>query len=232
VIDTPRPHGEALWESLDAADQRRFLRHVGRFWDVHRHRIAPRIASQLTALEVQGRLGFHAAHVCDLQAVDGGWQVGFRPKSCDGVESIAVDQVLNCTGLQKNIERIASPLIRDLLSQGAIRPRPHHLGLDAASDGRIRDHAGRANDRFFARGTLRIGQAWESDAVPELKKQTQAIAERIITLFHQTMRAAEPAADSPAQTSAVSHVHDLPKTFNQRCRQYPASMVGRALRIW
>jgi len=197
VMDTLRPHGEALWASLDAAGQRRFLRHVGRFWDVHRHRIAPQIASQLTALEAQGRLRYHAGHVRGLQAVDGGWQVGFRPKSRDGVESISVDHVLNCTGLQTNIERIASPLIRELLSQGAIRPGPHHLGLDADSDGRIRDHAGRANDRFFALGTLRIGQAWESVAIPELRKQAQAIAEQIITLSHQTMRTAEPAAGSP-----------------------------------
>ena len=201
VMDTIRPHGGRLWMSLDAAEQRRFLRHVSRFWDVHRHRIAPQVASQLTVLEAQGRLRYHAGHVRDLQAVGSGWQVGFRPKSRDGIESIVVDHVLNCTGLQTNIERIASPLIRDLLSQGAIRPGPHHLGLDADSDGRIRDHAGRANDRFFALGTLRIGQAWESVAVPELRKQAQAIAAQIITISRQTIRIAASAAGSPAQTS-------------------------------
>ena len=201
VMDTIRPHGGTLWASLDAAEQRRFLRHVSRFWDVHRHRIAPQIASQLTVLETEGRLSYHAGHVRDLQAVGSGWQVGFRPKSRDGIESITVGHVLNCTGLQTNIERIASPLIRDLLSQGAIRPGPHHLGLDTDSDGRIRDHAGRANDRFFALGTLRIGQAWESVAVPELRKQAQAIAAQIIAISHQTMRIAESAAGSLAETS-------------------------------
>lgn len=193
VMDTIRPHSEALWVSLDAAEQRRFLRLISRFWDVHRHRIAPQIAAQLSVLETQGRVRYHAGHVRDLQAVGSGWQVGFRPKARDGIESLVVDHVLNCTGLQTNIERIASPLIRDLVSQGAIRPGPHHLGLDTDSDGRIRDHAGRANDRFFALGTLRIGQAWESVAVPELRKQAQTIAAQIMS-SQQTMRTAESAA--------------------------------------
>ncbi|MGQ4660647.1 FAD/NAD(P)-binding protein [Lysobacter sp. F6437] len=41
TMDGLRPHGQRLWRSLDDVGQRRFLRHVQRYWDIHRHRIAP-----------------------------------------------------------------------------------------------------------------------------------------------------------------------------------------------
>ena len=45
VIDSLRPVTAQIWQSLPPAEQRRFLRHVRPYWDVHRHRIAPAINS-------------------------------------------------------------------------------------------------------------------------------------------------------------------------------------------
>ena len=39
IIDALRPHLPRLWRRLPVADQRLFLRHVARFWEVHRHRL-------------------------------------------------------------------------------------------------------------------------------------------------------------------------------------------------
>src|SRR5690606_41302289 len=41
TLERLRPQVQALWRSLGEVDQRRFLRHVVRYWDIHRHRIAP-----------------------------------------------------------------------------------------------------------------------------------------------------------------------------------------------
>ena len=43
VMERIRPHVQALWQSLPLPEQRRFLRHGVRQWDVHRHRIAPEV---------------------------------------------------------------------------------------------------------------------------------------------------------------------------------------------
>lgn len=180
LMDTLRPHGEALWISLNAFEQRRFLRHISRFWDVHRHRIAPQVASQLTLLEAKGKLRYHAGHVKIVQATDDGWQVEIEPRASGKVERINVNHVLNCTGLQTNIEYMSNPLIQNLLSQGMIRPGPHRLGLDCDSLGRIRDGKEFTNERFFALGTLRLGQGWESVAVPELRRQAHSVATQIL----------------------------------------------------
>src|SRR5690606_16456760 len=56
TMDRLRPHGQALWRSLDPAEQRRFLRHAVRWWDIHRHRIAPDVAARIARLRAEGRL--------------------------------------------------------------------------------------------------------------------------------------------------------------------------------
>ena len=45
AVDSLRPHSHALWQQLSHAEQHRFLRHARPWWDVHRHRIAPEVAS-------------------------------------------------------------------------------------------------------------------------------------------------------------------------------------------
>src|SRR5690606_34662613 len=55
-FDRLRPHGQALWRSLEAVERRRFLRHAVRCWDVHRHRIPPAVAAKIEAMRGDGRL--------------------------------------------------------------------------------------------------------------------------------------------------------------------------------
>lgn len=47
VIDALRPITQELWQNLPLVEQKRFLRHVKSYWEVHRHRIAPEIAAVL-----------------------------------------------------------------------------------------------------------------------------------------------------------------------------------------
>lgn len=49
--DTPR-----LWRRLPTQAQRRFLRHLRPWWDVHRHLAPPSVAGKLAALQASGRL--------------------------------------------------------------------------------------------------------------------------------------------------------------------------------
>ena len=55
-MDDLRPHGQLLWERMNAEERRRFLRHARAWWDIHRHRIAPEVAAKLARLRGEGRL--------------------------------------------------------------------------------------------------------------------------------------------------------------------------------
>lgn len=47
VIDAIRPVTQQLWQALPFNEQKRFLRHIKAYWEVHRHRIAEGIARRL-----------------------------------------------------------------------------------------------------------------------------------------------------------------------------------------
>jgi len=63
VVDGLRPHTADLWAALPEAERARLARHALRYWDVHRHRMAPEIAARITALQQRGRLVIAAGKV-------------------------------------------------------------------------------------------------------------------------------------------------------------------------
>jgi uncharacterized NAD(P)/FAD-binding protein YdhS len=69
-----------------------------------------------------------------------------------------------------------NPLLEQLLGDGHARPGAHGLGLASDAQGRLLDAQGHAQDDLRVAGSLRIGEAWESIAVPELRVQAQVIA--------------------------------------------------------
>ncbi|MCA1640132.1 MAG: FAD/NAD(P)-binding protein, partial [Acidobacteria bacterium] len=47
VIDSLRPHTQAIWLSLPVAEKRYFMQHLSRYWNVARHRMPPECAKIL-----------------------------------------------------------------------------------------------------------------------------------------------------------------------------------------
>lgn len=179
VMDRIRPLGQALWRSLSVADQSRFLRHVVRYWDIHRHRIAEPVHAQLQALQAQGQLRVQRARLRQL-AVQGE-ALQLTGQTATGEQSWPVAAVINATGVQTQALSLRNPLLQQLLADGLARPGAHGLGLDSVADGdRVLDAHGRAQPRLGVLGSLRIGTLWESLAVPELRQQAQALAAQVV----------------------------------------------------
>jgi uncharacterized NAD(P)/FAD-binding protein YdhS len=180
TMDRLRQHVQGLWTSLDAADQRRFLRHGARHWDIHRHRIAPEVAAIVDGLRASGQLRVRAGHLSSLSESVGKTTVRYRPKGRFGDEAVVVDAIVNGTGVESNIRRTPSPLFAALLARGTIAPGPHAIGMATDPLGRLVDSGGVANERLFTLGAARIGSLWESIAIPELRGQAQRIAECVL----------------------------------------------------
>lgn len=175
VMERLRPHGQALWRSLPVAEQRRFLRHARRHWDVHRHRVAPAVHALLQDQRDGGRLHLHRAQLdAVIPTADG---VCLRAHAHAGrTLELTVDRVINATGLELRVPAMRSPLLAGLLDAGHVRPGAHGLGLACDAEGRLIDAGGRAQDDLRTIGSLRIGEAWESIAVPDLRGQAEAVA--------------------------------------------------------
>ncbi len=175
VMDRIRPLVQALWQSLSGADQRRFLRHVVRQWDVHRHRIAAPVHAQLEAMIQRGQLQLHRGR---LQTV-GGEGACVRVAALDAQRvplQLDVHCVINATGVEMRAQAMCNPLLQQMLGRGHARSGPHGIGIDTSDDGSVLDADGIADPRIQVIGSLRIGRLWESLAIPELRAQARQIA--------------------------------------------------------
>ncbi len=179
VMERIRPLGQALWQSLSFDDQRRFLRHVVRYWDVHRHRIAVPVHAQLLELRRQGRLHLHRGRLETAIAEGACVRLGALDPRRQPFQ-IDAHCVVNATGVEMRAQAMRNPLLQQLLGSGIARPGPHGIGLDSADDGSLLDADGVAEPRIQVVGSLRIGRLWESLAIPELRGQAAQAAVRLL----------------------------------------------------
>lgn len=170
VMERIRPMGQALWQTLSFDDQRRFLRHVVRYWDVHRHRIAASVHTQLMELQQQGQLQLHRGRLETAFADGACIQLTAFDKRRHPFQ-LDVQYVINATGVEMRAQAMRNALLQQLLGSGIARPGPHGMGIDSAADGSLLDADGVVEPRVQVLGSLRIGCLWESLAIPELRAQ-------------------------------------------------------------
>jgi uncharacterized NAD(P)/FAD-binding protein YdhS len=163
VVEYVRHHADRLWNGLTPDAQERFLRHVQRYWEVHRHRMAPPIAARINRLRDQGTLRIRSGRLLCLDPDPrGGLLVHI-----EGEAPRRYAAVMSCTG-PGPLPSSAGPLLTGLLADGLVTTGPHGLGLDADPDGQIRPG-------LWLVGPLRRGRSWESTAVPEIRAQVERL---------------------------------------------------------
>lgn len=175
LMDALRHHVRELWQSLSPADQRRFLRHAVRYWDVHRHRIPAEVAARLQALRDAGQLRLLPGRVRAARDIDGGIEIQLQGRQA-GADALRAQWLVNATGIETRAAHFPNPLLRALLADGRARPGPHGLGIDTDGDGLVIDAAGQAQPRIAAIGSLRLGNLWETTAIPDLREDAQKLA--------------------------------------------------------
>ena len=159
VLDGVRPQIHALWPALSAADRERFLTHVARRWDVHRHRMALSVWDELAGLLSSGALTLSTPAT---------------------VSAEKFDVIVNCTGPASLASRGWSPLVDSLLDSGVVAPDPTGIGFDADGSGALVSASGVVSDHLFTLGAGLKGALWESVAIPEIRQVAARIAERVV----------------------------------------------------
>lgn len=177
AIDSLRPHSHALWQSLDVAQKRLFLRHGRPWWDIHRHRIAPEIAKRVEELMAASRLEVVAGRLVDVRETEDGVEAAIRRRGEPQARPRQrFDYIFNCTGPLHDIGRTRDPLLRQLIDDGLAVP--DELGIGLAVDPSCRAEGSR---RLWALGALTKARYWEMIAVPDIRNQAAEVAEDIAT---------------------------------------------------
>ncbi|MFN6479973.1 FAD/NAD(P)-binding protein [Nostoc sp. DedQUE07] len=180
VIDSLRPINQKIWQKLPTEEQQRFLRHLTPYWDVHRHRIAPRVADVVTEMLDSGQLTIAAGRIREYQALADGVAVTVCQRKTQTNNILHVRRVVNCTGVAADYRRSPHPLITDLRSQKLVRPNTIGLGLDTDTHGALYAADGNVSTLFYTLGTPRKGDLWETIAVPELRGQAQELSKTLL----------------------------------------------------
>ena len=174
AVDSLRPHSHVLWRSLDADQQKRFLRHARPWWDVHRHRIAPEVAAVLKRMIGDGQLEIAAGRIKSMREGNRDLVAGIQRRGTDEVRERHFALGLNCTGPLGAIGRTEDGVLKSLFERKMARPDALGIGLDVDERSRV---AGA--DRLWAVGPLTKGAMWEIVAVPDIRGQVADVAKDI-----------------------------------------------------
>jgi uncharacterized NAD(P)/FAD-binding protein YdhS len=179
AVDELRPHVAEIWRTAPDAERRRFMRHAARFWEIHRHRMAPEVADRVGGLLATHRLTVRAGSIAGYEDRQDEVEVMIRRRGSADIERISVSNVINCTGPQLRVSDAADPFVNSLLASGLVQAGPYDLGLDVARDGAVIDAAGVRTDNLWTIGPMRRGVEWETTAAREIRSQAIALAARL-----------------------------------------------------
>ncbi|WP_082466445.1 FAD/NAD(P)-binding protein [Sphingomonas sp. Leaf38] len=179
AVDELRPVTQMLWAAASQEVRGRFLRHLRPYWDVHRHRLAPRVAERVEALVGSGRLTVAAGKIVSAQADGTHAVLRWRPRGETVPVVTRAARIVNCTGPQGDLLRSGEPLVKHLLAAGAIRPDPLRLGVDVDAQSRAIRADGTPDDRIHCIGPMTRGGLWEVVAVPDIRVQSWDLARRL-----------------------------------------------------
>lgn len=125
-----------IWPSMPLAEQRRFLRRLHIWYDVHRFRLPPMNEQLVRAAERSGQVRFAAAR---LVRVEPKLETGsIEVEMFEGVTGKRLnahfDWIVNCTGLDHARAPGENPFLHALLASGLIRAHPNGLGFDVSQN--------------------------------------------------------------------------------------------------
>ena len=195
VVDQLRPFTQDVWQAMSLEERRRFLRHLRPWWDIHRHRMAGPVADRIDAARASGQLAIRAGRIRTFRESNGMVEVAYRPRFTEDLVTFSAARVINCAGPGCDYDRIADPLIRQMLQDGLVRPDALRLGLDVTGTCALRGRDGAIAPNLFAIGPVTKGAFWEMTAVPDIRRQCESLASHLAGLI-------KPAAGQTRQRPA------------------------------
>jgi uncharacterized NAD(P)/FAD-binding protein YdhS len=166
-FDLPR-----IWNALPVLEQRRVVRKLLPFWDVHRFRIAPQIHAAIERAIETEQMNVTTAGIGEIRRNADSFRVGFRRPGGQREEH-DFDAVVFCTGPARDIDR--NPFVKSLLDSGLARLDAVRTGLDTDLRSRIRNADGDVTPGLFAFGPMTRGSFGEMTGAPDIARHLERV---------------------------------------------------------
>ena len=169
VIDSIRPITSDLWRGWSLGERQRFLRHARRWWDIHRHRMAPPVEKLIAADLRAGSLRVESGRLDSITAEAEGLRVAWNGRD------LLCQRVVDAVGLA-GMREVRPGLVDRLMARGLARLDPLGIGLDVEDSLAVRGADGEPVPGLWALGPMVRGTFWECIAVPDIRRQAAAVA--------------------------------------------------------
>jgi uncharacterized NAD(P)/FAD-binding protein YdhS len=166
-VDLPR-----VWQTLPTREQRRVVRRLLPFWDVHRFRVAPQVHAVLRDAIEARRIVVETLGIAGIAQTRDGFLVTLRQRS-GTLEQRVFDRIVFCTGPARNIS--ANPLVHSLLAAGRARLDGACIGLDVDAQSQLRDRDGNLVAGLFAFGPITRGSFGEMTGAPDIARHIEQL---------------------------------------------------------
>jgi len=164
-----------VWPALPLKEKRRFMRHLRRWYDVHRFQLPPQVESCIKASEDIGQVRFRAAAAEVAEVRDGALAVTLRSRGGSGGRPEKFDTVINCTGPAAHPDRSGNPVLRSLIARGFAVPHEAGVGLDIDADNHAIGKNCRPDPRLYVVGPLTYAASADQQSAAFIAVRLQKI---------------------------------------------------------
>lgn len=179
VLDDIRRQGQVIWQTLPLDEQRRFLRHLRTWWDVHRYRIAPQVNTVLNKLQCNGQLKVIAARLQTACASDTAIRLTLQARGAAS-ENLDVERVIVTTGPAHSRLLNSDALLHQLASDGVIQADPLALGIHVNTRSQTLNAEGKANLHLYVAGPAARGRYGELMGLPQVAEHAEFVARQLL----------------------------------------------------
>lgn len=118
-----------IWPKLPLDEQRRFLRRLRPWYDVHRFRTPPMTEAVVLRAERAGQVAYRAALLKAIEGSEGGTFTAHFGHTKGRQARETFGAVINCAGLDSGDTVAGNPLLGALVDRGLILPHPNGVGF-------------------------------------------------------------------------------------------------------
>ncbi|WP_045835110.1 FAD/NAD(P)-binding protein [Hyphomicrobium sp. 99] len=179
VIDAVRAQAQRFWPALPVAEQRRIVRHLRPYWDVHRFRIAPQPEAIIQKRVNAGVLQFVAASIESLEASTSELEVVLRISKSHRRLARTVDRIILATGPNHGGILSTQPFLKSLSQDGFIHADSLGLGIACDAQGRTIDAQGRPDQSLWIAGPLARAAVGELMGLPQISEFAARVANNV-----------------------------------------------------
>ena len=187
VFDALRQQAQPLWRRLPKPERQKLLRHLRRWYDVHRYRMPPQASALLQDEIACGRVVTCMGELVSVRRHAESLIASIAARSSENVDH-RYDRIVLATGPEFRNYCTHQRFLLGLSREGVIQSDPLELGIECDLAGRAIGADGSPNTSLFIAGPPARAAFGELTGAPEIAEQAANLTDVILRTLSRSNR--------------------------------------------